>query len=90
MAARVEKLNSWKPHNIHSSLIKGECRALVVLLPHPADKRERLALLLITKQRDTLHQVSCQNKILDAEHLVDVELRVNEGHASQIVVLQDP
>lgn len=60
------------------------------LHPHPADKRQRLALLLVTQQRDALHQVGGQDEVLDAHHLVDVELRVDEGHACQVVVLQDP
>lgn len=62
----------------------------VAFPPHPADKRQRLALLLVAQQRDALHQVSSQDEILDAEHLVDVELRVDEGHTRQVIVLQDP
>ncbi|TNN27584.1 hypothetical protein EYF80_062271 [Liparis tanakae] len=58
--------------------------------PHPADERQRLALLLVAEQRDALHQVGGQDEVLDAEHLVDVELRVDEGHARQVVVLQHP
>lgn len=64
--------------------------ASVALLPHPADERQRLALLLVAEQRDALHQIGGQDEILDAEHLVDVELSVDEGHARQVVVLQDP
>lgn len=68
------------------------CRAArpAVVLPHPADERQRLALLLVAEQRDALHQVGSQDEILDAHHLVDVELSVDEGHARQVVVLQDP
>lgn len=62
----------------------------MALLPHPADERQRLALLLVAQQRDALHQVGGQDEILDAEHLVDVELSVDEGHAREVVVLQDP
>lgn len=62
----------------------------MVLLPHPADKRQRLALLLVAKQRNALHKISGQDEVLDAEHLVDVELSVDKGHSRQVVVLQDP
>lgn len=62
----------------------------VVSLPHPADERQRLALLLVAEQRDALHQICGQDEVLDAEHLVDVELSVDEGHARQVIVLQDP
>lgn len=58
--------------------------------PHPADERQRLALLLVAQQRDALHEVGGQDEVFDAEHLVDVELCVDEGHAGQVVVLQDP
>lgn len=64
--------------------------ASVVLLPHPANKRQRLALLLVTKQRNALHKIGGQDEVLDAEHLVDVELSVDKGHARQVIVLQDP
>lgn len=62
----------------------------VVSRPHPADERQRLALLLVAEQRDALHQICSQDEVLDAKHLVDVELSVDEGHARQVVVLQDP
>ena len=57
---------------------------------HPADKGQGLALRLVAQQRDALHEVSSQDEVLDAEHLVDVELRVDEGHAGEVVVLQAP
>lgn len=59
-------------------------------LSHPADERQRLAGLLVAEQRDALHQVGGQDEVLDAEHLVDVELGVDEGHARQVIVLQHP
>lgn len=59
-------------------------------IPHPADERQGLAGLLVAEQRDALHQVGGQDEVLDAEHLMDVELRVDEGHARQVVVLQHP
>lgn len=60
------------------------------LVPYPADQRESLALLLVAQQRDALHDVSGQDEVLNADHLVNVELRVDEGHACQIVILQAP
>ena len=57
---------------------------------HPANEGEGLALRLVAQQRDALHEVRRQDEVLDAEHLVDVELRVDEGHAREVVVLQAP
>lgn len=62
----------------------------MTLAPHPADEWQSLALLLIAQQWDALHEVCSQDEVFDAEHLVDVELGVDEGHAGQVVVLQDP
>lgn len=57
---------------------------------YPADERERLALFLVAQQRDALHDISSEDEVLDAVHLMDVELRVDEGHASQIIIPQAP
>ncbi len=57
---------------------------------YPADERERLALLLVAQQGDALHHISGEDEVLDAVHLMDVELRVDEGHAGQIIILQTP
>lgn len=60
------------------------------LQTYPADERERLALFLVAQQRDALHDISSEDEVLDAVHLMDVELRVDEGHASQIIIPQAP
>lgn len=57
---------------------------------YPANEGEGLALLLVSQQGDALHQVGGQDEVLDADHLVDVELGVDEGHPRQVVVLQAP
>lgn len=71
-------------------MVSPGCPQRVPVVTYPADEGEGLALLLVAQQRDALHEVSSQDEVLHTDHLVDVELGVDEGHARQLIVLQAP
>jgi len=56
----------------------------------PADEREDLHVLLITKQGDALVDVTDQNEVLDRTDRMDVDLGVDECHSPKSTLLQLP
>ena len=51
----------------------------------PGDDREGAVVLLELEEVDRLHDVSDEDEVLDGAQLVDVDLRVDERHAVQVL-----
>ena len=72
-----------KPQDIRKAL----CHVLTHLeVPGiPGDDCEGAVVLLELQQVHRLHDVADEDEVLDGAQLVDVDLRVDEGHAVQVL-----